>query len=55
MTGITLKRPLRTEILFISIVVPSKSCLQIKRQNKRKVTLNPMILTEQRKKKEKNQ
>ena len=49
MTGITLKRPLRTEILFISIVVPSKSCLQIKRQDKRKVTLNPMILTEQRK------
>ena len=42
MTGITLKRPLRTEMLFISIVVPSKSCLQIKRQNKRKVTLNPM-------------
>ena len=51
MTGITLKRPLRTEILFISIVVPSKSCLQIRRQNKRKVTLNPMILTEQLKKK----
>jgi len=51
MTGITLKGPLRTEIIVYFHSGPLQKLFAYKRQNKRKVTLNPMILTEQRKKK----
>ena len=47
MTGITLKRPLRTEIIVYFHCGPLQKLFADKRQNKRKVTLNPMILTEQ--------
>ena len=51
MTGITLKGPLRTEIIVYFHSGPLQKLFAYKRQNKRKVTLNPMILTEQLKKK----
>ena len=44
--GIT-KRPLRTEITVNFHCGPLQKLFADKRQNKRKVTLNPMILTEQ--------
>ena len=47
MTGITLKGPLRTEIIVYFHSGPLQKLFAYKRQNKRKVTLNPMILTEQ--------
>ena len=50
MTGITLKGPLRTEIIVYFHSGPLQKLFADKRQNKRKVTLNPMILTEQLKK-----
>ena len=53
MTGKTLKRPLRTEIIVYFHCGPLQKLFVDKRQNKRKVTLNPMILTEQRKTKKK--
>jgi hypothetical protein len=52
MTGITLKGPLRTEIIVYFHSGPLQKLFAYKRQNKRKVTLNPMILTEQLKKKD---
>ena len=51
MTGITLKGPLRTEIIVYFHSGPLQKLFAYKRQNKRKVTLNPMILTEQLKQK----
>ena len=51
MTGITQKGPLRTEIIVYFHCGPLQKLFADKRQNKRKVTLNPMILTEQLKKK----
>jgi len=51
MTGITLKGPLRTEIIVYFHSGPLQKLFAYKRQNKRKVTLNPMILTEQLRKK----
>ena len=54
MTGITQKGPLRTEIVYFHCG-PLQKLFADKRQNKRKVTSNPMILTEQRKTKQKNQ
>ena len=50
MIGITLKRTLRTEIIVHFHCGPLQKLFSDKRQNKRKVTLNPMILTEQLKK-----
>ena len=50
MTGITLERPLRTEIIVYFHCGFLQKLLADKRQNKSKVTLNPMILTEQFKK-----
>ena len=47
MTGIKLKRLLRTEIIVYFHCGPLQKLFADKRQNKRKVTLNPMILTEQ--------
>ena len=47
MTGITLKGPLRTEIIVYFHCGPLQKLFADKRQNKRKVTLNPMILNEQ--------
>ena len=47
MTGITLKGPLRTEIIVYFQSGPLQKLFAYKRQNKRKVTLNPMILNEQ--------
>ena len=47
MTGITQKGPLRTEIIVYFHCGPLQKLFADKRQNKRKVTLNPMILTEQ--------
>jgi len=47
MTGITLEIPLRTEIIAYFHCGPLQKLFADKRQNKRKVTLNPMILTEQ--------
>lgn len=55
MTGITLKGPLRTEIIVYFHSGPLQKLFAYKRQNKRKVTLNPMILTEQLKKKDEKQ
>ena len=55
MTGKTLKRPLRTEIIVYFQSGPLQKLFAYKRQNKRKVTLNPMILTEQLKKKDEKQ
>ena len=51
MTGITLENPLRTEMTTYFHCGPLQKLFAYKRQNKRKVTLNPMILTEQLKKK----
>ena len=51
MTEITLKGPLRTEIIVYFHSGPLQKLFAYKRQNKSKVTLNPMILTEQLKKK----
>jgi len=51
MTGITLKGPLRTEIIAYFHSGPLQKLFAYKRQNKRKVTLNPMILTEKQLKK----
>jgi len=53
MTGITLKGPLRTEIIVYFHSGPLQKLFAYKRQNKRKVTLNPMILNEQLSKKKK--
>ena len=49
MTGITQKGLSELRFWFISTVVPSKSCLQIKDRIKEKLQ-NPMILNEQLKK-----
>ena len=54
MTGITQKGPLGTEIIVYFHCGPLQKLFADKRQNKRKVTLNPMILTEQLKKKMKS-
>ena len=50
MTGITLKRPLRTEIIVYFYCGPLQKLFADKRQKKEKLQ-NPMILTEQLKKK----
>ena len=50
MTGITLKGPLRTEIIVYFHCGLLQKLFADKRQNIRKVTLNPMILDEQLKK-----
>ena len=54
MTGITLERPLRTEIIAYFHCGPLQNLITDKRQNKRKVTLNPIIFTELLKNQNKN-
>ena len=49
MTGITLKRPLRTEIIVYFHCDPLQK-LVAERQNKNRITLNPVILIYQLKK-----